>query len=314
MIEKIKGKTLLTTHISPDDDAISSILTMNHILKKHKIKNEMMITGDQKTRWQYFQNFDKIKFVEDIADFAEDFETIIVLDGNKWSRFSKKEKPNKNIICIDHHEGKSEFKTNIINTKKTSTIQIIYEEFLQNQKLTKKQSETALLGILGDTGNFSFVKKQNSEVLEIAKKLIDTGIEIQQMQTKYQKMNQKSLNLIGILMKNAKTKKLKNYPLMTYSYLEKKDVENINSEIVSAATSYFTNAFLRKLEGSDWGIMLKPGKGGTKISLRSIGNVDVSKIATDLKIGGGHKNASGGFIKMPLKKTLKHIINFLENQ
>ena len=314
MLNKIKGKTLLTTHISPDDDAISSILTMNHILKKNNIKTEMMITGYKKDRWSYFQNFEKIKFVDDIADHTEKFETIIVLDGNKWERFSKKPKPQKNIICIDHHIGKSEFKQNIINPKKTSTIQIIYEEFLQKENLTKKQAEIVLLGILGDTGNFSFVKKENSEVLEITKKLIDKGIEIQQLQTKYQKMNQQSLNLLGILMKNAKTKKLKNYPLMTYSYLEKKDIENLDSEIVSASTSYFTNAFLRKLEGSDWGIMLKPAKNGTKISLRAIGNVDVNKIATDLEIGGGHKNAAGGFIKKQVKPALKHIINYLENQ
>ena len=64
-----------------------------------------------------------------------------------------------------------------------------------------------------------------------------------------------------------------------------------------------------QIEGVLVGVTMKEDKerSGYKISLRSSGSVDVSKICETFG-GGGHKNASGAFIGKPLEEARETII------
>jgi phosphoesterase RecJ-like protein len=48
-------------------------------------------------------------------------------------------------------------------------------------------------------------------------------------------------------------------------------------------------------------------KGATKVSFRSAGDVDVSRLAGRFG-GGGHKNAAGAFLKRPLAIVVEDVL------
>ena len=96
--------------MAPDEDSISSVLAIFHLLHtKYPKKNvRMLYSGDSDHKYSIFQDYDKIEFVEDIADHLNGTDLLIVLDGSNLSRFSKKPEILRtvaNIICIDHHSS-----------------------------------------------------------------------------------------------------------------------------------------------------------------------------------------------------------------
>lgn len=151
--KKVKSSSniILTTHIGPDDDAISSILAIYYymvsILKINNRKVSMVITGGVKTKWEYFQNFKKIRFVDDLSNFIGESDLIIKLDGSEWKRLSNLEENYKNYsICIDHHEVRRPHSNlQMVVKKATSTAEVIYELFYADRKLKKEICEILLL-------------------------------------------------------------------------------------------------------------------------------------------------------------------------
>ena len=70
--------------------------------------------------------------------------------------------------------------------------------------------------------------------------------------------------------------------------------------------------YLRKVEGTEVAVYVRERKDNTyKVSLRSGGNVDVSKIAIGF-CGGGHKRASGYTMNGNYDEEKKKLINVIE--
>ena len=65
---------------------------------------------------------------------------------------------------------------------------------------------------------------------------------------------------------------------------------------------------LRSLEHVEMAILFKEiEKGATKISLRSLGDVDVAELAGRFG-GGGHKNAAGAFVRQPMGSVVEEVL------
>ncbi len=308
LYESIKGKNvIIASHISPDDDSIGSCISAYFHLKD--ICNpRIMITGKKNDRWKEFEGFDYVEFVEDIANFKEDADVYLVLDGNSWSRFSYLAKPKK-VFCIDHHFAQETDLDLHLYLDYPCCVQIIYELFYEEKSVIPKHiCEIMLVGILGDTGNFSYVKKGSSEVLLVAQKLIEQGdIQVQELQSKYSKMGKNVFEELKKIIDNAKIVQLEGWPTFIYTY-----TESLESDAQEAASAFLF--YLRTIEGVDWGFIAKQDEDGTKFSLRTLPSaVNVRLIAENFN-GGGHDNAAG--MKIPRLKAgeaVDKLIDFLKS-
>ena len=90
---------LITSHISPDEDAIASVLSMYEILSnKYTAKNiRIAISSEPQDRLKIFKHYEKIEFVNDISNHLTDTDLLIMLDGSQHARFSKNETFGDNI-------------------------------------------------------------------------------------------------------------------------------------------------------------------------------------------------------------------------
>ncbi len=323
---KAADTIVVSSHTSPDDDSISSLLGVyNHLVNNLKIdsqKIKIYYTGDRTDRWNYFENFEKINFVEDIADKLNDVDVLIVTDGSGWKRFSRKESVKKfkgYTICIDHHHTpEDKFDLHLVAKEFTSTSEIIYRLFYENQKLTKRICETILLGILGDTGNFRYLKPSDSGVFTIAERLVREGdIDIQTMQSMYQQIDQNVYKVLIELMKNSKITEVSNWPKFINSYVTLDFIkkEKINDNEVSSGSSIFTS-YLTSIKGVAWGFVFTPkiSDNSGRLSLRSLPNsVSVRIMMEQMGIGGGHDRASGGKIyTQDHKKALRQLTDWMK--
>ncbi len=306
---------VLTSHTSPDDDSVGSTLSLySYISNKYpKTKIRMIFTGERVNKYNYFQNYDKVEFVSDMADELEDCDLLTMLDGSQYERFSRKPELLKQFtgktICIDHHGSPiDDFDLTLVLPQTSSTSEIIFKSFYEDSDLPQNVAETLLLGILGDTGNFVFLKPHQSYVFEIAKKLQDVlKIDIQDFEAKYRLTSQRVFELVKLLSQNTQYGKVENWPMFMYTYLSQENVlgENYTDTEISDACHWYMSTYLRIIEGYPWGFVVSPKSDGKcGISFRSLpGSVNTRSISERMGIGGGHDRASGGTFKMIDKPT-----------
>lgn len=304
-IDKAK-RIAISSHVSPDDDSISSVLAVYYYLTEIKDKDNVHIiyTGKKTDKWEYFKNFDQIVFVEDLAEYVNDLDLLILLDGSNWERFSNKPKPENlsgKIVCIDHHPfPKDLFNLHLVAIQYPAASEIVYRLLFEQEKnLSKEICEILLLGIIGDTGNFRYLKPEQSDTLLIANRLIDEGnIYIDDLKTQYESMSEKVYKTLSELMKNSEVVEIENWPKVMTATLGKEYIEEhvLEENDIKEAAGIFTS-YLRAIEGVLWGFVITYRlDGGSHLSFRSSpGSVNVNILATVFN-GGGHVRASGGKI------------------
>ncbi|MBI2012959.1 MAG: hypothetical protein HYS88_00700 [Candidatus Colwellbacteria bacterium] len=163
----------------------------------------------------------------DAGDYFNKFDLILLLDGGNYHRFTSKPEKLKEFpvkkICIDHHSSPAdEFDLTLIAPQVPSTTEIIYLSFFKTSPIDKPLAEIFLLGILGDTGNFSFLKPSQTETFLTAKRLIEEGeIEIATLQSRYRTLEPKILTALGELIKNTNYQQIKSWPDFQASFLSR---------------------------------------------------------------------------------------------
>ena len=69
----VSSSIIITSHISPDDDSIASVLSMYDVVTKYKsdVQVRIVYTAEKSNevvgRYGTFQNFEQIEFVDDVA-------------------------------------------------------------------------------------------------------------------------------------------------------------------------------------------------------------------------------------------------------
>ena len=321
--------TLITAHFSPDDDAIGSTLALKYLLsKKYPKKNiQVAFTGNPIDRFSVFTGYSEIKFVKDIANIIDNYDTLVFLDGSQYPRFSnlteKIVNSNAIKICLDHHASPTDkFDLHLQKPLASSSSELIFQLIPHGTKLDLPLCECILLGILGDTGTFNYIRPNQYGILSIVKTILEAShIEIQEFKSRYMLMSKKVFFIIQEFIKNSQFLSIKNWPDFQVSYISREFIKEneLTDDDVSEANNIFISNYLRLIEGYPWGISFKPhSDGGCTLSLRSLpACVSVRDIVEKIGIGGGHDRAAGGKIKYVNKEinpqdAIKQISDWLK--
>ena len=314
---------VITSHTSPDDDSIGSLLSLFQIIKQKypEKKIRMVQTGEKIDRYSHFKNYELIEFVPDLTNSLGDMDLLIVLDGGGYGRFSKNPDELKSLakqtICIDHHSSPPDtFTLSTIDPEAVSTCELIYKIFHSDTNITKPIAETILLGILGAPGYFGYVKPSQIEIFDICKQLIQIAdVELQKFRSMYDTISPNVYKILQKIIANSIFMETPGWPKFLYSYFEKNG-ESDND--ISDANLAFVSIYLRYISGYTWGFVISSHSDSTcKMSLRSLPeSVKVRDIVEKMGIGGGHDRAAGGTFKLSNpKECIDKILNWMkENQ
>ena len=210
--------------------------------------------------------------------------------------------PEKTVTAIiDHHPDiTTKADIVIIDAKKSSTCEIIYEYLIsQNIHISKDIATYLMIGILSDTGNFQHANT-TSRVMEISSDLMKRGASVSKIiDATFANKKLSTLKLWGRAFEKAKINPANG--LIT-TVLTKDDIEqcNASTEDIGQVAS-----ILNTVPGTKFSLVLSERDHNTiKGSLRSeqYKGVDVSEIA-HLFGGGGHKLASGFEVKGKIIET-----------
>jgi bifunctional oligoribonuclease and PAP phosphatase NrnA len=309
---------VITTHYSPDGDAIGSSLGLYNFLIQANHQTIVITPNDYPKFIHWLPGDETIIDAEKKSSLAEEkiknADIIFALDYNALKRTDKLEpfirQSNAKKIMIDHHQQPEDFADFTFSFPNTcSTSQLIYE-FIDAlgdaSKVNQDVASCLYTGIMTDTGSFRFNSVAPLTHF-ITAKLLETGIKHDLIHGKVMDSNSfERMKLIGYAL-SQKMVYLKEYNAV-YMSLEQKEMEQYNFQ--AGDTEGLVNYGL-SIAGVKIAAFFAEKNGDIKMSFRSKGDVDVNIFARQHFNGGGHQNAAGGITKKPLEATIKKFISLL---
>lgn len=312
---KAPRKIILTAHASPDGDTIGSCLALYHYFIQfgHSVK---VISPNEAPRFlQWLPNYKDV-IVYDTNPLAaqqeiEAADLIFAVDYNAFHRTGQGvdkllEQALATKFLIDHHPNPDDvFEARISDTSASSTAELIFrfiEDSGELERINKNVAEGIYVGLLTDTGSFSF-SINSDKPYKIAAYLFNIGIDMQAINQRiYSAFTEGRLRLTGYAISE---KFVINQNLrFAYIALTKKELDRFNHE--SGDTEGLVNYALG-VENVVAAVLLTEKEGKIRLSFRSKGNFAVNKIANEYFEGGGHRNAAGGNSFVSMDETIKRL-------
>jgi len=283
LIEKSRY-ILIVTHVNPDPDSISSALALSNLFYENKIKHKVFnISSDLPANLDFLNRFDKI--TDQLPKF---FDLAISVDCGTYKRLGFELDENIPLINFDHHKSNNNFGTiNIVDPMKSSTAEIIYDFFKHNGLYITKESANALyVGIYDDSLAFS-LDRCDELTFDKVNFLVQCGASPSRIANKL--LRRDSLAKYRIIPKVLDSLELfEEGEIASIVALEEwfKSTGAHNRDCEDALDMIMSMAIVKVA------IFVRIVSNRARISLRSKGNIDVSKIAGHFN-GGGHFNAAG---------------------
>lgn len=304
-------RSVMIPHINPDGDALGSAFGLNRIMQNAGIESVVISPGDYPSNLNWLTKNAKILIYENNKKVCEklinEADVLFFLDFNDPKRLGKLAdyigKISKPIVLIDHHPD-PEIKADFIfsDIAVSSTAELAYD-FLEEtgliRYLDKDSSESLLSGIIADTGSFSH-NASRPGMYRIAGKLIEMGADKERISDfLFNNFSEKRMRLLGYCL----AQKMEIFPKehAALIWLSKEELKEFDFH--PGDTEGFVNYPL-SISGIIFSAFFMEMSDLVKISFRSKGNFATNEFSAAHFNGGGHRNASGGEIKVPMAEAL----------
>jgi phosphoesterase RecJ-like protein len=285
-------KIAVFRHIAPDFDALGTQFGLYFRLKENFPNKKIVALGDNHsvfTPRRLFPETDKIKD----EWFNEPFLGILVDVGDQKRIADPRFMKASFKIKIDHHPTTDLiYDLMIVDTSKAAASEIVVNMLLnfgKRYKLFAKSARYFYTALAGDSGRFQY-KSTTAHTFEIARRLIETGININEIYGLMYEKELKDLDVTKFILNNFKVSPkgvayyvLKNSDLEALGLTTDRGKENVNM---------FANIDGINIRCSVTEDITEPC---FRISIRSR-KYKVNGVAAMFK-GGGHDQASGAQIK-----------------
>lgn len=301
----------------PDEDSIGAGISLKAYLRRQG-KKARLISGNSVAHYQELPLLDEVEVANPPEVEFGEYDLTITLDTANpfpqlvdYAVYQHFELPRiPPVLSIDHHLGNDGYANfNIWEPASSSTCELVFKHFLQQEFLTKEEATLILLGMSYDTGHFRWAT--SPQTLLTAAHLIEYGGDIGFVVTRqYYSYDQRTLDIIQRWLGRLTYNRRLGYMVITLSEQEM-DAAGLSSEEFKFTRSVFQKMFLCAVREYPIGFFLI--EGGHKVRAQMFGNAFRNNIdLTRLSLlvggnGGGHFNASGFVIEASTKEAIERI-------
>ena len=306
-------KIVTLSHTNPDGDAVGSSLAWAEALRRMGHSVTCIVPN----KYPYYLNW--MAGIRDMVIFKHadegraaravaEADTIFCLDFPSLSRLDALSdviaaNTTAKRVPIDHHLNPAEpFDLMFSYPESSSTCYLLYriiEELWGTASITPTQAEVLYVGMMTDTGNFSF-SFLTPDLFRAVAALVETGIEVPRIYNNvYNSFTEGRARLFGYVI-NRKMRILRRG---TVAHMSLTEEEMRSFWFQQGDSEGFVNypLTIKKMKMS---AIFIEHHDFIRVSLRSRGDVDVNLFAGRYFNGGGHRNAAGGKSFDPLPETI----------
>ena len=305
-------RMVILSHTNPDGDAVGSSIAWAEALRRAGHDVVCIVPN----KYPYY--LDWMTGISDVvihrtdpdraAAAVAEADVIFCLDFHSLSRLDQLSEviaanTSAKRVLIDHHLNPTEpFDIMFSHPEASSTCFLVYkviEALWGAQSVTPSQAEVLYVGMMTDTGNFSF-SQLTPELYQALAVLSATGINIPQIYNNvYNSFTEGRARLFGY----AINRKMKMLRKGTVAYMSLTEEEMRRFWFQQGDSEGFVNypLSIKKMRMS---AIFIEHKDFIRVSLRSRGAVDVNLFASRYFEGGGHHNAAGGKSFVSMEETI----------
>ena len=289
------SRVCLTTHVNPDGDGLGSEVGLVHLLRAIGVKATIANPTPTPPRFQFlFQDLPGVDKTPEAVKELRRADAIIVLDISDLSRLGMLAETVRGrgvpVGCVDHHVGSGTLPPGplYVDQSAAATAELIVEIALANEwPLTQAAARALYVGILTDTGGFRF-SNTRPRTLRIAAELLDRGIDPEAIYLDvYAGAPEGRVRLLAEALQTLVVERDVGLAWITVppGAVER---HGVTSDDLDGVVEH-----ARSISGIKMALLFREiAQGRIKISLRSVGDVDVARFAK-LFGGGGHIKAAG---------------------
>ncbi len=312
-------KIFITMHHKPDGDALGSALGLYHYLIAMGHEAAVVSPSEVPDFLLWMPGIDHILNFESepgtCRKVLQDADIIFCLDFNRLDRVRNMEEALRQAtqprILIDHHllPETEAFSFGMSDPGKSSTCEMVYDFILLSGGaglINIAIAECLYTGVMTDTGSFRFpaaTASVHSMVADLKSRGLNHALIHQHV---YDSWSARRMRFLGYML----------YEKMEIYSRQKTGIMTITTEeqqkfrVITGDTEGIVNYPL-SIQDISLSILLIEKKEEVRISFRSKGNIDVSKLAGEHFNGGGHFNAAGGRSFESLEQTKNKIKQLL---
>lgn len=318
-------KITIVSHMKPDGDAAGSTLAMYHFLKEYSNTEPKIVLNDPLQHVLEFLVDSQTK--QDIIVYSDDplaaeeaisdSSMVIGLDFNAFHRTDRLcchlEESKAYKVLIDHHLNPdlSQFEIVFSETKISSASELLYHILMEMPEIQNDASRlpsgtTAALmtGMTTDTNNFA--NSVYPSTLMMASSLLEAGVDRDYILSQlYNQHSENRLRLMGHMMKDLL--------VITEdgaAYIILDQQTQCKYKIQDGDTEGFVNMPL-SIANVRLSMLLKEDGEKIRVSIRSKKGTSANRCAQKYFNGGGHENAAGGRLNMPVAEVEEYIKKYV---
>jgi phosphoesterase RecJ-like protein len=299
------GSIAILTHISPDGDAIGSMLAVYHLIRENFGKDaKMFLAGELPLNLEFLPDADKVQIVD--ANFAPDvpFDLAIVVDTAGTERISGRSVFESAVLTakIDHHLNHEKFgDIQIVRPDESSAAQIIYDiAVMSSWEISLDAALCLYVGIFTDSGRLTY-PRTIPKTFETIAELQRAGVD---MPAVVAKLNVRSRNCVLRDARAVAGAKFYFGGRLGVAIVTAADDAKFNT--MNEHTAYISGD-LRIIDGVQIVAVFHEMQDHIGISLRGSMEFPVNIVAETFN-GGGHIPAAGGKVFDTLENAQRIVI------
>jgi phosphoesterase RecJ-like protein len=305
---------LVTSHEDPDGDSIGSQLAIRQLAAAYGKDAVIINAGDIPLKYRFLPDIEQIRNIRKYGGSGS-FDLAFILECPDVERAGEVRNlisAQTALINIDHHPDNHKFgSVNLLDADASAVGEMLFDVFLNMDMAIDKNTATWLYtAILTDTGRFRY-SSTTRKTMETAGRLIELGADPREIcDNIYYSITPSTLRLTGQVL--ADIKFFEGGKICLLQLTRKQLADNSTDMSETDGLTDYTLFGRNVIVG---GLLKEINDGRTKVSLRSRNSIDVSRLAHRYN-GGGHHNAAGYTINLPLDKAgdrllcdLKELLN-----
>ncbi len=296
----------LACHVSPDGDALGSMLALRDVLDAAG-RPVVASFSEPFIIAPHYRMLPGLDAIVPPGEFPDEPDVMVTFDSGSLDRLGDLEpaaKEARELIVLDHHLSNDGYGTiNVIDGTAAATGVLVRRLVdLLGLPLTRTAAIDLYAALVCDTGRFQY-ESTTPSVFELARELSEFEIPIAELsRTLFEEHRFAYLRLLGEVLGRIELVPEKR---VVWSYVSQADLarHGVAYEEVEGLID-----IVRRAREAEVAVVLKEAADGLwRVSLRSLGDVDVSAVAA-ANGGGGHRFAAGFTSGDRPTVTLKRIL------
>ncbi|HEX5634109.1 MAG TPA: bifunctional oligoribonuclease/PAP phosphatase NrnA [Gemmatimonadales bacterium] len=307
---KPRMRICLTTHVNPDGDGLGSEVALVHLFRA--LGADPVIVNPTPTPPRYEFLFEGIPGVDRSAEAVKEIrraDLVFVVDIADLGRLGMLQEAVRArgvpVACIDHHvsAGTLPDGPRFVDPSASATGELVVEFAEANGWVIPPLAARALyVAVLTDTGGFRF-SNTRPRTLRVAADLLECGVDPEEIYLQvYANAPEGRARLLAEALQTLVVERDTGLAWITIppGSLER---HSVSADDLDGVVEY-----ARSVEGVRLALLFRElAQGRIKVSLRSVGAVDVSDFARQFG-GGGHRKAAGLSLEGPLAEVQSRVL------